>query len=250
MASLSFIVGIIGNVISILMFLAPVKTFKRIVQKKSTENFKGIPYITTLLSTSLWSFYGLLKPGGLLVVTVNGTGVVLHIIYVSLFLIYAPKNIKIRSLKMVGIINVAFLGAVVAVTLSVLHGKTKLMSVGLLCTGLTIGMYASPLSAMRTVIKMKSVEYMPFWLSFFQVLNGGIWASYAMLVRDLYIGIPNGIGFLLGSAQIILYFIYYQSTPAKEEEDPAHLVKGGIEMANDVAFKSNGKDPSEARAHT
>ncbi|XP_019187941.1 PREDICTED: bidirectional sugar transporter SWEET16-like isoform X2 [Ipomoea nil] len=210
MASLSFIVGIIGNVISILMFLAPVKTFKRIVQKKSTENFKGIPYITTLLSTSLWSFYGLLKPGGLLVVTVNGTGVVLHIIYVSLFLIYAPKNIKIRSLKMVGIINVAFLGAVVAVTLSVLHGKTKLMSVGLLCTGLTIGMYASPLSAM----------------------------------------IPNGIGFLLGSAQIILYFIYYQSTPAKEEEDPAHLVKGGIEMANDVAFKSNGKDPSEARAHT
>nr|GMD46906.1 bidirectional sugar transporter SWEET16-like [Ipomoea batatas] len=120
------------------------------------------------------------------------------------------SSLEIRSLKMVGIINVAFLGAVVAVTLSALHGNTKLMSVGLLCTGLTIGMYASPLSAM----------------------------------------IPNGIGFLLGSAQIILYFIYYQSTPAKEEEGPAHLAKGGIEMPNHDATKSNGKDPSEARAHT
>nr|GLL37339.1 bidirectional sugar transporter SWEET16-like isoform X2 [Ipomoea trifida] len=143
MASSSFIVGIIGNVISMLVFLAPVKTFKYIVQKKSTENFKGIPYITTLLSTSLWAFYGLLMPGGLLVVTMNGTGVALHIIYVSLFLTYAPKNVRIQSLKMVGIIDVAFFGAVVAITLLALHGNTRLMPVGLLCTGLTIGMYAS-----------------------------------------------------------------------------------------------------------
>nr|GMD40556.1 bidirectional sugar transporter SWEET16-like [Ipomoea batatas] len=120
------------------------KTFKHIVQKKSTENFKGIPYITTLLSTSLWAFYGLLMPGGLLVVTMNGTGVALHIIYVSLFLTYAPKNVRIQSLKMVGIIDVAFFGAVVAITLLALHGNTRLMPVGLLCTGLTIGMYASP----------------------------------------------------------------------------------------------------------
>ncbi|XP_031101781.1 bidirectional sugar transporter SWEET16-like [Ipomoea triloba] len=221
MASSSFIVGIIGNVISMLVFLAPVKTFKHIVQKKSTENFKGIPYITTLLSTSLWAFYGLLMPGGLLVVTINGTGVALHIIYVSLFLTYAPKNVRIQSLKMVGIIDVAFFGAVVAITLLALHGNTRLMPVGLLCTGLTIGMYASPLYEMGTVIKRKSVEYMmPFWLSFFQMLNGGIWASHSVLVRDLYLGISSGIGFLLGSAQIILYFIYYKSTPANFTVEP------------------------------
>lgn len=67
------------------------------VKKKSTENYKGDPYITTLLSTSLWSFYGLLKPGGLLVVTVNGAGVVFQLVYVALFLAYAPKNIKVTS---------------------------------------------------------------------------------------------------------------------------------------------------------
>lgn len=66
------------------------------MKKKSTEDFKGIPYITTLLSTCLWTFYGLLKPGGLLVVTVNGSGAILHIIYVTLFLIYAPEPLKVK----------------------------------------------------------------------------------------------------------------------------------------------------------
>ncbi|PHT41378.1 Bidirectional sugar transporter SWEET16 [Capsicum baccatum] len=233
MANFSFILGIIGNVISILMFAAPIKTFKRIIKKKSTEDFKGIPYITTLLSTSLWTFYGLLKPGGLLVVTVNGTGATLHALYVTLFLIYAPKALKIQSMKMVAIIDVAFFGVVVAITLLALHGTTRLTFVGFLCAGLNIGMYASPLAVTRTVIKMKSVEYMPFFLSFFQFLNGGAWTAYAVLVKDYYIGVPNGVGFILGAAQLILYFIYYKSTPTKSTEvkGSAHLVKrGGIQM--------------------
>ncbi|KAJ8529557.1 hypothetical protein K7X08_036392 [Anisodus acutangulus] len=235
MANFSFILGIIGNVISILMFAAPIKTFKRIIKKKSTEDFKGIPYITTLLSTSLWTFYGLLKPGGLLVVTVNGIGAILHIVYVALFLIYAPKILKIQSIKLVALIDIAFFGAVIAITLLALHGTTRLTLVGFICAGLNIGMYASPLAATRTVIKMKSVEYMPFFLSFFQFINGGVWTAYAVLVKDYYIGVPNGIGFILGAAQLILYFIYYKSTPTKpteekQEKGSAHLARRGVPM--------------------
>lgn len=70
------------------------KTFWGVVKKKSTENYKGIPYITTLLSTSLWTFYGLIKPD-ILVVSVNGVGAIFQFIYVTLFLIYAPKDTKV-----------------------------------------------------------------------------------------------------------------------------------------------------------
>ncbi|KDP23461.1 hypothetical protein JCGZ_23294 [Jatropha curcas] len=236
MASLSFIVGIIGNIISILVFASPIKTFWTVVKKKSTENYKGVPYITTLLSTSLWTFYGILNPDGLLVVTVNGTGTVFQFVYVTLFLIYAPKDKMIKTAKLVALLNVVFLGAVIAVTLLALHGNIRLTFVGILCAALTIGMYAAPLSAMRTVIKTKSVEYMPFLLSFFLFLNGGVWSVYALLVKDFYIGVPNATGFVLGSAQLILYAMYKnktvspKSTEAIEEEGSTHLVKGGIEM--------------------
>lgn len=64
------------------------------MKRKSTENYKGAPYITTLLSTSLWTFYGLLKPD-ILVVTVNGAGAIFQLTYVTLFLMYAPKDKKV-----------------------------------------------------------------------------------------------------------------------------------------------------------
>jgi hypothetical protein len=33
------------------------------------------------------------------------------------------------------------------------------------------------------------VEFMPFFLSFFLFLNGGVWATYAVLDRDIFLGV-------------------------------------------------------------
>uniref|UniRef100_A0A1D1YG29 Bidirectional sugar transporter SWEET16 n=1 Tax=Anthurium amnicola TaxID=1678845 RepID=A0A1D1YG29_9ARAE len=236
MADPSFAVGVVGNVISILVFASPIGTFWRVFKKKSTENFKGLPYVITLLSTSLWTFYGLLKPGGLLVVTVNGTGSVLQAAYVTLFLMYAPKDVKVKTARLVALLNVGFLGAVILVTRLAIHGNMRLLVVGSMCSALTVGMYASAMAAMRTVVKTKSVEYMPFSLSFFLFLNGGIWLVYAVLVRDHFIGVPTAIGFVLGSLQLTLYAMYYrrQAPPPKgaaggqageEEEGWSHIVR-------------------------
>lgn len=41
----------------------------------------------------------------------------------------------------------------------------------------------------RTVVKTRSVEYMPFSLSFFLFLNGGVWSVYSLLVKDYFIGV-------------------------------------------------------------
>lgn len=40
---------------------------------------------------------------------------------------------------------------------------------------------------------MKSVEYMPFFLSFFLFLNGGVWTLYAVLVRDWFLGVSTAV---------------------------------------------------------
>ncbi|XP_065854186.1 bidirectional sugar transporter SWEET16-like [Euphorbia lathyris] len=215
---LTFVIGIIGNLISLLVFISPIKTFCGVVKKKSTENYKVDPYITTLLSTSLWSFYGILNPDGLLILTINGTGVVFQSVYLTLFIIYAPKDKKIRTAKLVGLLNVGFVGLVIAVTLFAIHGRhLRLTVVGLLCSAFTIAMYAAPLSAMRLVIKTKSVEYMPFFLSFFLFLNGCVWGTYALLLKDFYIGVPNAVGFILGSTQLILYAIYRNKSSSTTE---------------------------------
>ncbi|XWS53596.1 hypothetical protein CRYUN_Cryun10bG0014900 [Craigia yunnanensis] len=214
MEGLSFFVGVIGNVISVLVFLSPIGTFWRIIKHRSTEDFESLPYICTLLNSCLWTYYGITKPGGLLVATVNGFGILVEAVYVVLFLIYAPKPMRVKTGILVGILDVGFLAAVIVVTELALEGETRIDAIGFICAGLNIIMYGSPLAAMKTVVTSKSVEYMPFFLSFSLFLNGGIWAFYALLVQDYFLGIPNGIGFLLGTAQLLLYAIYRNAKPS------------------------------------
>ena len=73
------------------------KTFWKIVRNGSTEDFESAPYVVTLLSSSLWVYYGITKPDGFLVATVNGVGIILEAIYVTLFLIYATPSLRVRS---------------------------------------------------------------------------------------------------------------------------------------------------------
>ncbi|CAN8324675.1 unnamed protein product [Cochlearia groenlandica] len=224
MAETSFYIGVIGNVISLLMFLSPAETFWKIVKRKSTEEYKSLPYICTLLGSSLWTYYGVVTPGEYLVSTVNGFGAFVQIIYVSLFLIYAPRHLKLNTIIVVAVLNVFFPVAAIAATRSAFKNeKTRSQSMGFICAGLNIIMYGSPLSAMKTVVTTKSVKYMPFWLSFFMFLNGAIWSVYALLQHDVFLLVPNGVGFVFGIMQLILYGIYRNAKPV-----------GLIEIADDV----------------
>ncbi|MCD7451232.1 Bidirectional sugar transporter sweet5 [Datura stramonium] len=208
------IVGIIGNVISFGLFLSPVPTFVKIWKAKTVMQFKPDPYVVTALNCAVWVFYGMpfVHPDSLLVVTINGIGLVIELIYVSIFFIYAewPKRKKIIIYL---IIEVILLGIVIFVTLNFLHGtKNRSMLVGILAIIFNILMYASPLTVMRRVISTKSVEYMPFYLSLANFANGCIWFAYAFLKFDPYILVPNGLGVLSGAVQLILYAKYYKST--------------------------------------
>ncbi|MCL7023474.1 hypothetical protein MKW94_029286, partial [Papaver nudicaule] len=84
----------------------------------------------------------------MLIVTVNGAGAILQAIYVTLFIIYAPRDSKVKHLKLAGILNVGFYLTVVLITLLATRGTVRLTVVGFLCAGLTLGMYASPLVSM------------------------------------------------------------------------------------------------------
>ncbi|CAL9111237.1 unnamed protein product [Musa textilis] len=114
----------------------------------------------------------------------------------------------------------------------------KLLVVGFLCAALTVGMYASPMAAMSTVVKTKSVQYMPFFLSFFLFLNGGVCSIYSVLVRDssVTLQVPNAIGFSQRSWSSTRCTVYRRKKPTAkaseleaEEEGSAHLV-GHVEM--------------------
>ncbi|CAM8936746.1 unnamed protein product [Rhodiola kirilowii] len=106
-------------------------------------------------------------------------------------------------------------GLIVLITL--LFIKTNAMRVtfvGWTCAIINLAVFAAPLSIMKQVITTKSVEFMPFSLSFFLTLCATAWFFYGLFVKDMYIAVPNVMGFIFGIAQMILYIIYKNAKPA------------------------------------
>ncbi|CAK9145723.1 unnamed protein product [Ilex paraguariensis] len=137
-----FVFGIFGNATALFLFLAPTITFKRIITKRSTEQFSGIPYVMTMLNCLLSAWYGLpfVSPNNLLVSTINGTGAAIEFIYVVIFLIFALKKEKGKILGLLTFVLSVF-ATVAFVSIFALHGKSRKLFCGLAATSFSIIMY-------------------------------------------------------------------------------------------------------------
>jgi hypothetical protein len=97
--------GVVGAVLALCLFLSPLcarttrfvprvaaacacwaarraaprrRTFQRIVAKRSTEAFSGVPYVLTAVQCAAWVLYCLLTPGRVAPGVTNGLGVVIE----------------------------------------------------------------------------------------------------------------------------------------------------------------------------
>ncbi|XP_074289745.1 bidirectional sugar transporter SWEET4 [Silene latifolia] len=209
------VIGAIGNAISVFLFISPTPTFVSIYKRKSVEEYRADPYLATTMNCMLWVFYGLpiVHPNSILVVSTNASGLAIQIVFLTVFFIYSDKNGRLKVLGWIAA-EISFMIIVIVITLLCFHTTEKRsFFVGILCVIFCLGMYVSPLTIMRKVMKTKSVKYMPFWLSVGNFANGVIWTIYAFLPLDQWILIPNGLGAISGAAQLMLYACYYKTTP-------------------------------------
>ncbi|XVF87243.1 hypothetical protein PTKIN_Ptkin18bG0103100 [Pterospermum kingtungense] len=180
-----------------------------------------MPYIYALLNCLICLWYGmpLVSPGIILVATVNSFGAVFQFIYITIFIRYAEKQMKLKMLGFLASVFAAF-AFIVLVTLRFLDPPTRQLFVGYLSVASLISMFASPLLIINLVIKMRSVEYMPLSLSLATFLMSLAFFVYGIFKHDPFIYVPNGIGTVLGTVQLALYTYYYNSASPDELRHP------------------------------
>ncbi|XP_020264994.1 bidirectional sugar transporter SWEET2a [Asparagus officinalis] len=205
----SYGAGVAGNIFAFVLFVSPIPTFRRIVRNHSTEQFSGLPYVYALLNCLICFWYALpcVSHGVFLVATVNSVGAVFQLVYVMFFIVFADNTKKLKMSGSLVAVFVAFF-LIMYSSLYVFDKETRHMFVGYLTIASLISMFASPLSIIRLVIRTKSVEFMPFYLSLATFLMSISFFAYGMLLDDFFIYIPNGIGSILGVIQLLLYAYY------------------------------------------
>ncbi|XP_066348941.1 bidirectional sugar transporter SWEET12-like [Miscanthus floridulus] len=209
-----FAVGILGNILSFLVTLAPVPTFYRVYKKKSTESFQSVPYVVALLSAMLWLYYALLSIDVLLL-SINTIACVVESVYLAIYLTYAPKPAMAFTVKLLCTMNMGLFGAMVAFLQFYVDGQRRVSIAGGVGAAFALAVFVAPLTIIRQVIRTNSVEFMPFWLSFFLTVSAVVWFFYGLLMKDFFVAMPNVLGLLFGLAQMALYFVYRNRNPKK-----------------------------------
>ncbi|KAK1617023.1 hypothetical protein QYE76_022540 [Lolium multiflorum] len=240
----AFTFGILGNIISLMVFLSPLPTFYRVYRKKSTEGFQSTPYVVSLFSCMLWMYYAFLKSGAELLLTINGVGCVIETLYIAMYLLYAPKTARLFTAKLFLGLDVGLFGLIALVTMLVSRGDLRVHVVGWVCVAVALCVFVAPLSIIRLVIRTKSVEFMPISLSFFLVLSAVIWFAYGALKKDIFVAVPNLLGFVFGVAQMALYMAYRKKNPATTTV--VHQLES-MKLPEHVKDTSKGGAPTEGR---
>ncbi|XP_057462281.1 bidirectional sugar transporter SWEET3-like [Actinidia eriantha] len=241
-------VGVMGNAASMLLYAAPILTFSRVIRRKSTEEFSCVPYIIALLNCFLYTWYGLpvvsYRWENFPLVTINGIGVLLELSFILIYFWFTSARGKKKVVMItIPVILVSCITAMISAFAfhDHHHRKAFVGSVGLIAS---ISMYGSPLVVMKRVIQTKSVEFMPFYLSFFSFLASSLWMAYGLLSHDLFIASPNLVGTPLGIVQLVLYCKYRKKVIM--EEPPKMDIEKNIEKTKQqleiiVTEDTNGK---------
>ncbi|KNA23669.1 hypothetical protein SOVF_021930 [Spinacia oleracea] len=209
-----------------MVFLSPIPTFYRIYKKKSTEEFQSIPYVIAFFSCILWLLYAYVKTDVLFLVTINVFGLFIETIYIAIFVVYANKKTRISTMKQIILFNVFGFGVIFFFTMFIAKTtRVRLLLLGWICLIFSLCVFVAPLGVMRKVIRTKSVEYMPFFLSFFLTISAVVWFFYGLLKHDVYIAVPNVLGFTFGIVQMILYAMYRNAKPTEKDIEVGKTTK-------------------------
>ena len=76
---------------------------------------------------------------------------------------------------------------------------------------------AAPLASVVTVVRSRSTESLPFYLILATIAMTGSWTLYGFIIEDMFVILPNLLGCLIASGQLLL-FVIYKSSNIKTEK--------------------------------
>jgi solute carrier family 50 protein (sugar transporter) len=219
MASFTFLVKLctrLAPIASILVFMAPIPTMRSIAKDRSVGSLPLLPYSSMCASTFLWLAYGVLKHNPS-IWTANGVGLVLSIYYLREFIKYAPPEAPTLPGSVKQHLQ-ACIAVIIGTILTAIVSSSPEDPIGSFAVIFCLFMFASPLSALKTVLDTKSSKSIPLPFTIASTANCLLWTISGIWdMRDPNVYLPNSLALTFGIAQIALKLIFGDGPTSPQE---------------------------------
>jgi len=188
----------------------------KIIRRKSIKNISCFPFLAIFTNCSIWTRYGLLIQD-IIVTSSNTFGAASGFLYIAIYFYFADSSRTRLWIIKCFASSLVILG-VVAVGIPFLfpdHLATVRLFVGICGDTTSVIMRASPLIVIKKVITYKSTKHLSFFMAFAMTFHGFSWIIYSWFifpVPDIFILIPNVLGFLAGGTQLLLFAVYWRTS--------------------------------------
>eukprot|EP00927_Polykrikos_kofoidii_P082564 TRINITY_DN8233_c0_g1_i1.p1 TRINITY_DN8233_c0_g1~~TRINITY_DN8233_c0_g1_i1.p1 ORF type:complete len:271 (-),score=12.75 TRINITY_DN8233_c0_g1_i1:97-831(-) len=230
----SDIVGYVATVFTLVYFVSPAFTIRKIVQDKSVRSFSAFPFLSGVGNTVGWIYYSVcmledtaehILPN----LVINLIGATCMTVYLVIFVAFAKERLQ-SVVVQVSALVVTLVGFIAICEIVVpmfpsgfVWGEKgtplKESVCGFVLCFVNIAMYASPLATMGTVIRTKSVEFLPWNMSVVGLVVCFLWSTQGILLENITIWLPNVAGLALSVGQLVLYAVYCRKDRSAREAD-------------------------------
>ena len=193
---------------AVFVFMAPFPTIKKVREGKTVGTLPLLPYSSMAASAFIWTAYGILR-GEPKIWSSNVIGLFLGLYYMFYFIQHSPKAAPTLpgSVRQHTVSVIIVFAATLMVALSPVMNPAAL--IGPFGLALTIGMFASPLSALKTVVQTKSAASIPLPFTIASLVNCLAWSVAGLFrMKDFNVYFPNLLGLSFSLAQVALKLTY------------------------------------------
>ena len=259
MMSIMDIFGWIGAFISLCFFISPILNFIKLIKKKI--QYKDINILIILgnyISSIVWLIYGY-KISCTQLIVCYSIGAFISLAWIWIYLIHMGK--KKMTITLIYALFLSVLTFALYIVLAIIiDNKDTLGEVCFIVCSLS---YISPTQLLIKVLNKKDYRIIPIYSAVISAFGFGCWTIFGLFRFSATIIIPNLVGFIFSSAQIILYRVYKNKKPLDEEIGNIsntvigavkNVVERTVEIANNLnqntPNNSNNQNTNEGKATT
>ena len=216
MDNLEDIFGWAATCFTICIYIGPILPFIKVIKGKiSYEETPGVLVSATYVNCFCWCIYGDMIFSDQVKIC-NLIGSIITITLISIYLVY-----EIRKYTLDAILNALI---IITGSYATYRGLTIVVDddaiIGKICNITSIIVYLSPMYLIYKVIKEKNNYILiPIYIAWATLISSGLWIIYGIIIKDVYIMIPNVIGIVLAIIQICIYFLFKSKYPTFGERE-------------------------------